>query len=142
MKLTLIDSKMAKAGYEFVNYGGAIECEDCKLINACIENLEKGKKYRIVKIRDMEHDCKITGRARVVEVEECDIFGVLDQRKVFTGSKIEFSPVSCDNLFCRNMKYCKPEGLKNGDSCKILDTAGKIECEIGNNFVLVKLKRL
>lgn len=142
MKLTLIDSKTAKVGYEFINYGDTDECRDCKLINACIKNLENGRKYRIVNTRDIEHDCKITGRALLVEVEECDVFGVLDQRKAFVGSKIEFVPVSCDNIFCNNMKYCKPEGLKNGDACKILDATGKIECEMGNDFVLVKLKRL
>jgi hypothetical protein len=142
MKLTLIDREMAKAGYEFVNYGDTEECRDCKLINTCIGNLEKGRKYRIINTRDAEHDCKITGRALVVEVEECDVFGALDQRKAFVGSKIVFVPVSCDNIFCNNMKYCKPEGLTNGDACKILDAAGKIDCEGGKDLVLVKLKRL
>lgn len=142
MVLTIVDSKIAKVGYEFINYGDAEECQGCKLINACINNLEKGRKYRIVKKRDIEHDCKITGRAFVVEVEECDINGVLDGGKVFIGSKIKFSHTNCDNIFCKNMKYCKPEGLKNGDECKILDSLGKTECEIGKDLTLLKLKRL
>ena len=141
MKLTLIDSNMARVGYEFINYGDTKECRDCKLINACMENLEKGRKYRIIETRDREHNCKIAGRVLVVEVEECDVSGALDQRKVFVGSKIEFVPVSCDNIFCNHMKHCKPEGLKNGDVCKILEVVGKLECERGNDLVLAKLKR-
>jgi uncharacterized protein (UPF0179 family) len=142
MKLTLVDSKVAKVGYEFVTYGDAEECRDCKLIKTCIENLESERRYRIVNTRDMEHDCKIMGRAIVVEVEECDVASAIDQKKVFTGSKVEFVPVSCDNILCKNMKYCKPDGLKSGDACKILDAAGKIDCESGKDLVLVKLRRL
>lgn len=142
MKLTLVDSKVAKPGYEFINYGGADECRDCKLVSACTGNLKKGRKYRITGTRDVEHECKITGQATLVEVEECDLFYAMDPKKVFIGSKITFIPVPCGNIFCSNMKYCRPEGLTSGDQCKIRDSAGKIECESGNDFVLVKLKRL
>jgi uncharacterized protein (UPF0179 family) len=140
-KLTLVDSKMAKVGYEFVNYGEAEECKECKLAKACL-NLESGRKYRVTNTRDKEHDCKIAGKATVVEVEECDVAAALDQKKVFIGSKITFEPISCDNILCKNMKHCKPDGLERGNACKILDAAGKIKCEKGNNLVLASLKRL
>jgi uncharacterized protein (UPF0179 family) len=141
MKLTLVDSGLAKVGYEFVNYGEADECKGCRLAKACL-NLEKGKKYRVVNIRDKEHDCRIAGRATVVEVEECDMAAAIDKRKVYPGSKIAFEPVACDNILCRNMKHCKPEGIEPGDACKIIDSIGKIKCEEGRDLVLVSLKRL
>ena len=62
MKLTIVDSKLAKVGYEFVNYGEAEECRTCKLAKACL-NLEAGRKYRVTNTRDKEHECRIAGRA-------------------------------------------------------------------------------
>ncbi len=141
MKLTLVDSKLAEVGYEFVNYGEADECRTCKLAKACL-NLESGKKYRVINVRDKEHDCRIAGRATVVEVEECDMAAAIPRKKVYPGSKIAFEPVSCDNILCRNMKYCKPEGIESGDACKIIDSLGKIKCEKGRDLVLVSLRRL
>ncbi|MBU2560194.1 UPF0179 family protein [archaeon] len=141
MKLTLVDSKLAKVGYEFVNYGEADECRTCKIAKACV-NLERGKRYRVTGVRDKEHECLIAGRATVVEVTECDMPAAIDRRKVYPGSKINFEPVTCDNLLCKNMKHCKPEGLTLGDPCKIVDSVGKINCEKGQNLVLVSLKKL
>ncbi len=141
MKLTLVDSKVAEVGYEFINYGQADECKGCMIAKACL-NLDAGKKYRVTTVRDKEHDCRLAGRATVVEVEECDIAAALDQKKVFTGSKITFEPIPCDNILCMNMKHCNPDGIKRGDACKILDSVGKIKCEEGKNLVLVSLKRL
>lgn len=140
MKLTLVDSKLAEVGYEFVNYGEAEECRDCGLAKACL-NLESGRKYRVINTRKKEHECKIAGRATVVEVEECDMVAAIDQKKVFAGSKITFEPIPCDNIFCKNMKHCRPDGINKGDACKIIDSLGKIKCEEGNNLVLVNLKR-
>lgn len=141
MKLTLVDSKVAKEGYEFVNYGQADECRTCNLAKACL-NLESGRKYRVVNVRDKEHECKIVGRATVVEVEESDVPTALEARKVYPGSKIEFEPITCDDIFCKNMKHCKPEGVESGDACRILDSIGKIKCDEGHDLVLVSLRRL
>lgn len=93
-------------------------------------------------VRDKEHDCAVAGRAAVVEVEECDMAAAIDKRKVYPGSKITFEPIKCDNLLCKNMKHCKPDGLAKGDACRILDSIGKINCEKGQNLVLVSLKKL
>lgn len=141
MKLTIVDSKLALVGYEFINYGEANECKTCNLAKACL-NLERGKKYRVIGVRDKEHECRIAGRATVVEVEECDMAAAIDRRKVYPGSKIKFEPVACANILCKNMKHCKPEGIERGDACKILDSVGKIKCEEGRDLVLVGLKRL
>jgi uncharacterized protein (UPF0179 family) len=141
MKLTLVDSKLAEVGYEFINYGEADECRDCRLTKACL-NLEAGRKYRVINTRDKEHECTIAGRATVVEVEECDIAAALDKKKIFIGSKITFEPVQCGNIFCKNIKHCKPEGIERGNACRVLDALGKIKCEEGNDLVLVNLKRL
>jgi uncharacterized protein (UPF0179 family) len=141
MKLTLVDSKVAHEGYEFVNYGEADECKSCKLQKACL-NLESGRKYRVIEVRDREHDCPVAGKAKVVEVLECDINATLPKKKVFKGSKITFEPVECTNILCRSMKHCRPEGIETGAPYKIIDSVGKIKCEEGRDLVLVSLKKL
>lgn len=141
MKLTLIDLKAAKEGYEFVNYGEADECKECKLAKACL-NLESGRKYRVISVRDNEHDCAVTGKAKVVEVEECDINAALPKKIVFPGSKIHFEPVKCSNILCRSMKHCRPEGIDKGVAYKIKDSVGKIKCEEGLDLVLISMRRI
>jgi hypothetical protein len=139
--ITLVNSKQAKVGYEFINYGAADECKGCGLTKACLDNLEEGRKYRVVRLRDIEHDCKVHERVRVVEVEEGEVLGAMDKKLAFSGAKIIFEPIICKSLFCPNSKYCSAEGLMKGDECKIVEVSGPIECEKEKNLVSVKLKR-
>jgi hypothetical protein len=142
MKITLLDSRHAKAGYEFVHYGGAEECTECELSKVCIENLEKGRKYRVTAVRDKEHECRLYEKVNVVEVEEPETLAAVDRKKAFAGAKITFTPLECREFFCKNSKYCDPEGLLSNDACEILEFLNAIECEKGKELVLVKLKRV
>ena len=139
--ITLVPSQDAKEGYEFVHYGHAEECGDCRLFKVCIENLEAGRKYRIVSLRNYEHECKISGKVRVVEVEEADIRIAIDSRLAMPGAKIVVSKNSCEEIFCEYYTFCTPEGLENGDSCKIIDLLGKINCPKKKSLVLAKVRR-
>jgi uncharacterized protein len=140
--ITLINSDYAKVGYEFIFYGGADECEKCELNKACLGNLEKGSRYRVTILREMEHPCKINEKVRVVEVEETEIFGVIETRKAFAGSSIIFTPVECENIFCTNYKYCLPEGLIKGEKYEIRETLNKLECERKKPYTRVRFRRV
>ncbi len=140
--ITLINSDYAKIGYEFVFYGGAEECERCELNKACLEGLDKGRRYRVIALREIEHPCRINEKVRVVEVEETEILGVIESRKAFAGSSIIFDSVECGNIFCKNSKYCMPEGLVNGEKYEIRETLDKLECERGKSYTLVRFKRV
>jgi len=140
--ITLVDSKKAREGYEFIHYGISKKCQNCELYQVCIENLEKGRRYKIIGIRDYEHDCKIYGKVKVVEVEEAEVPTAIEKRKAFLGSKLRFSPLKCNDIFCENYNLCNPEGLKEGDICEIVDVGKKLWCKKGKNIVMVKLKRV
>lgn len=140
--ITLLDSKHAKVGYEFMHYGGSEECLECELSKVCIENLEKGRKYRVAAVRNKEHECRLYEKVNVVEVEEPEILAALDRKKAFAGAKIKFTPLECREIFCKNSKYCNPEGLLSNDACELREILSAVECEKGKELVLVKLKRI
>ena len=67
--LTVIGKKLAKEGMEFVFLGPIADCKECKVRNICF-HLEKGTMYRIVSMRDKDHDCpQHEDGVRVVQVE-------------------------------------------------------------------------
>lgn len=141
MKVTLVDRKNAREGYEFILLASPEECGSCSLVNVCLGNLQEGRKYRVVSVREKEHECAVFGKVRVVEVEECSILGAMDENKVYPGSTAAYAPQECGEIFCDNYKYCIPEGLREGDECRIEEDLGKLQCRKGLKLRLVKLKR-
>ena len=139
MKVTLVNSKYAEVGYEFVHYGMVEECKKCSLIKTC-NNLEKGRKYKVIALREYEHPCKVYGKAKVVEVEEPEILSAIDRKRAFIAAIVRFKPI-CSEMFCQNSKYCNPEGLFEGDKCKIESIYDALECDKGLKLQLVGLKR-
>lgn len=140
--ITLLPPKNAKIGYEFVHYGGAEECIECELSKVCIGNLEKSRKYRVVAVREKEHECRLYAKVSVVEVEESEVLAAVDRKKAFAGAKIKFTPIECKEMFCKNSNYCNPEGLLSNDACELREILSTIECEKGKELVLVRLKRV
>ncbi len=142
MPVTLIDKKVAKEGYTFIHYGTAEECAECRLSKACVENLEAGRRYRIVAVREQIHTCAVCGEAAVVEVEEAEVEAGMEKRRALIGATLAFSPVKCDRLLCENYIYCVPEGLRTGDHVVVSQTGKKLKCERGLALVKVALQRV
>lgn len=143
-QITLIGTKLATIGMEFIFNAPSPECETCKLRNTCT-NLESGRRYRILGIRgELIHECPIhEAGVRAVEVTESPIIAAIDARKAFAGSKTVLEPPKCERYECTMYELCHPVGLKEGDRCTIVDLAGEApeECEIGNKLKLVELRR-
>jgi uncharacterized protein (UPF0179 family) len=142
MPITLIDKRSAKEGYLFIHYGAAEECAECKLSKTCLENLEAGRKYRVVGVRKKSHTCAVYGEAVVVEVEEAEVEAGIEPRKALIGAKLVYSPVACNKVLCENYLLCSPEGLKVGDVVMIKDSGAKLSCERGLPLVKVVLRRV
>jgi hypothetical protein len=140
--ITLVDSKIAREGFEFINYGSSEECADCRLLKTCAETLEKGRRYRIVALRDIEHECKLHGKVTVVEVEESEIDSAINEKLAFPGAKFEYKSINCKEIFCQNYEYCSSEGLRDGDFCRILEVFERLECKKDKKLVHAKLKRI
>lgn len=141
--ITLVGEDIAKEGLSFLFYGMGEECKRCRLRIACIDALEKGRMYTIKEVKDTEHKCFLHnfGKVKVVDVEKAEIDCLMDSKKVFEGSTIHFESQDCPET-CIFYKNCNPDGLVNGDSCKIVKDGGKHsnECPQGKNLTKVKLK--
>lgn len=140
--ITLIGSRLAVVGKEFIFRGLASECENCKLKNTCI-NLDKNKKYRIVGLRKgMDHECMIHDNSvRAVEVLPCPIIVAIESRKAFNGSKILYEEPSCEKS-CPQYTLCHPQGLASGEKYTITSAvdADPGTCPKGLTLKVVELR--
>ena len=139
--VTLIGENLAKKGMEFVYMGPLPECRDCKLRNACF-NLEPGRMYKITKVRDTKHECKIHegGKVRAVEVEKVPVEAAIPAKMAVEGSTIRFERQNCLNMGCASYRLCNPLGLKEGSKYRIKKIKGDVKCPEGNTLKLVLLE--
>ncbi len=135
--ITLIGTNLAQKGLEFMHCGGAPPCEKCRFKNTCIDPLEEGRIYRIKEVKDTQHPCPIHegGKVKVVEVEKALIKALIDSKVAFEGSNILFNPLNCD-CDCEQWDLCAPEGLYEGDRCKIIKNLGKSQDNCYNESAL------
>lgn len=141
--ITLIGTKLAKVGNEFVFKGGAKDCEACKLNKTCL-SLNAGSKYKIVKIRTGgKHDCFIhESGVNAVEVIESPILVAVESRKAIKGSKI-VNDLSCSFSDCDNYSLCLPEGIRKGEKFTIIEVKEDISdsCRKGYSLKVAEVKR-
>jgi len=111
-KITLIGSKLAKTGNEFIYYGMLKECESCKSKKICHEGMVVGRRYRILGVRSADHPCGVhEGGVKVVEIQlSQEIPMLIESRKALEGLTLSDS-IRCNNIVCENYFLCNPEGL-------------------------------
>lgn len=134
--VTLIGKAQAKVGHIFIYLGPIAECKECTLKNICL-NLEKGRRYRITKLRDMEHKCKIfSDGVRVVEVERTTFRASIPKNLAINGSVITASLPDCGRIGCDYWKICHPTAVEKDAKLRIYDTEESIPCPAGFNIVM------
>ncbi|MBR2558285.1 MAG: UPF0179 family protein [Methanobrevibacter sp.] len=138
--ITLIGKDLAKEGNEFIFYGPAEECNDCRFKSSCVGNLEEGRKYKITDIKDNEQKCPIHAENTVipVEVERSQITILTTSKNIFEGSTFTYDVPDCDEN-CDFRDLCFPEGLKDKDKCIVLGNEGKHKNECKKGLILNKL---
>lgn len=128
--ITLIGSRLAKEGMDFIFEGESNECNKCKLKNTCL-NLEKGRRYKVVKIKTPSvHECFLhDGGVIAVEVVKSPVVALLDSRKAIKGAKISYEPPRCKEIPDDLYDLFFPQGLRTGDKCTIINILESIEDE-------------
>jgi uncharacterized protein (UPF0179 family) len=118
--ITLVGSRLAKEGEDFMFLGESRECQKCKLKRTCL-NLEPGRKYRVVKIRsDTVHECFIHDSGVIaVEVVASPIMAAIDSKKAIAGARISYEHPKCSSFDESLYDLINPEGIKNGDKCTV-----------------------
>ncbi len=141
--ITLVGFKQAKKGFVFIHQGPSSNCEGCKYYQVCIKNLENGRVYKVVKLREKVFPCILhEAGARVVEVVESNILAAIPSKLAIEGAVITFQKGDCDVQACENNELCVPRGLANGDQCTVLRICEKILCPNGLSLVKAVLRHL
>lgn len=142
-KVTLVPDIFSEKGCKYIQVGKTETCDNCKVKNACIENTEEGRIYKITNIRNKTHKCDVTGNEmRVVEVKEPSLKLVTEIHNEFVGSVKTFHSPNCDIKDCRYREFCKtPPGIKEGDLLEIGEILKKIECKKGKRMFTILAKR-
>jgi uncharacterized protein (UPF0179 family) len=118
------------------------ECSKCPLKTPCHHNLDRGRRYVVVGVKNKSHPCKLFEEVLVCDVKEVGIDVSISPGSAFEGATIRFNPQPCDKKLCVYTGKCIPEGLSDGDRCTIISIKGKIKCPEKGELSLVKVKRI
>lgn len=111
MSLTLVGTKLAKRGTEFVYRGEADGCEDCPYRKQCL-NLQPYTRYRITDVRDGGEilDCQVHREGVLaVDVEPASFEANVRTKEAYAGSKVSL-PGPCPHTDCPSYDLCEPLG--------------------------------
>jgi uncharacterized protein (UPF0179 family) len=140
-KVTLIGTVLAKQGVEFIYEGEAAECNSCKVKKAC-NNLQIGRKYRIVSVRSTHHECMVhLNGATAVEVMEAPVTALINADMAIVNSKIKVD-LSCNKSDCKSYPLCRPDGVVDGEKYIVTEVLGNASdiCPKGRALKLVDIK--
>lgn len=142
--VTLIGTRLAEVGQEFVYQGEADACEGCPYRNQCL-NLAEGIKYRVTDIREGAQtlDCGVhdTG-VTAVEVEPTTIRANVASKGAYAGSKANLQG-PCPHTECPSHEYCEPMGASFDEEYRIDTVVGDPphdHCRLDRNLSLVEFE--
>ena len=136
--VTLIGEKLAKEGEEFIYFGPNNECRNCKLKTVCF-NLQQGREYKIIKVRDKQHNCVIhEGNVVVVEVDALPIVTAID-KNLSEGSETKVNKNDCKNIGCDYFYICLKRAIQKDKIYRIVKFYDKIDCPKGYELYKVEL---
>jgi uncharacterized protein (UPF0179 family) len=139
--VTLIGSGQAKPGTVFIHRGPGSKCLDCEYSKVCVQNVEPGRVYEIVSVRDRFLACRqYEMEMRVVEVTDAKIPSSLPTKQAIRGVIIIFQAPECGNERCESYSVCFPLGLKAGDRCEVLEVTETFQCSLGASRKRVVLR--
>ena len=132
-KISLIGVDLAKEGLEFTFVGPLVGCAECRIKNVCF-NLDPGRTYRVLKVREKENPCFVFNKDRVstVEVEEVpEIMHMQYGKKLQEGSSVTFKSMGCDHHTCPNIEKCNLVHIREGIRGVINKVEDKLDCPKG-----------
>jgi uncharacterized protein (UPF0179 family) len=142
-KITLVSSNSAKVGYTFTYLGQPPECKDCPIRGIC-HNLIPGRRYRVIAVREKQHECEVhsAGKVSVVEYEEIPQSIAISRKSAVEGAVITLDGTECPAKWCGNLRFCSQKLYEKGQKVKILEVNEKLECPRGRELMLVTVRFL
>lgn len=111
MSITLLGTRLAADGQEFVYRGESPACEGCPYRKQCL-NLEEGVRYEVTDVREggQTLECAVHDKGVVaVEVEPTSITANVPSKGAYAGSKGKLAG-PCPHVECPSHEFCVPEG--------------------------------
>jgi len=142
--VTLVGSLQARVGYRFISSEPPSTCRGCRLFHVCIGVLEPGRVYEVVAVRRIKHSCPLHEEGvNVVEVVEATVEAALPSKIAVEGLIAQYRPPKCSLVDCEHRSLCQPQGLREGDRCRVVEARGlKVPCLRGFDLVQARLRRL
>jgi uncharacterized protein (UPF0179 family) len=125
-KITLIGTRLADVGREFIYQGEAPGCEGCPYRGQCL-NLEEGVRYRITEVRANAQtlECAVhDAGVQAVEVEPAPVLANVPSKGAYAGSKARLAG-PCPYTDCPSHPYCEPAGASFDAEYRIADIVGE-----------------
>jgi hypothetical protein len=123
--VTLIGTRLAEIGTEFVYRGESSACEGCPYRDQCL-NLTPGRKYEVTAVREGANtlDCAVhdTG-VTAVEVEPAPVQANVASNSAFAGSRASLEG-PCPHTNCPSHEYCEPAGADFDEEYRISEVLG------------------
>ena len=142
--VTLVGTRLAEAGEEFVYHGEASGCAGCPYRDQCL-NLTPGRRYQITEVRESGQtlDCAVhDGGVRAVEVEPASIRVNVPTKGAFAGSKAQLAG-PCPHTECPSHPYCEPKGADFDTEYRITEVLGDPPhdyCMLDRDLTLVEFE--
>ncbi len=142
--VTLIGTRLAEPGTEFVYEGEADGCAGCPYRSQCL-NLSIGTKYRITDVRENAQtlECALhDSGVRAVEVRPASVKANIPSKGAFAGSKATLQG-PCPYVECPSHEYCEPDGVDLDGEYRIKNILGDPPhdvCHLDRALELVELE--
>jgi uncharacterized protein (UPF0179 family) len=124
-QVSLVGTRLAEPGTEFVYQGESSACEGCPYRSQCL-NLSAGTRYRVTAVRDNTQvlDCAVhdTG-VRAVEVEPAPVPANAPSKSAYSGSKAKLAG-ACPHSDCPSHSLCVPQGAAFDEEYQIQEVLG------------------
>lgn len=139
--VTLIGTRLAEEGREFVYHGESAACEGCPYRDQCL-NLTEGTRYRVTNVRDSGplkcavHDTGVTA----VDVEPHPVRANVTATSAYAGSKAQLEG-PCPHTECPSHPFCEPMGASFDTSYTIQQVIGEPPheyCQLDRDLTLVE----
>ncbi|MFC7165496.1 UPF0179 family protein [Halospeciosus flavus] len=140
--ITLLGTRLADEGTEFVYRGEADACEGCPYRKQCL-TLEEGVRYEVVDVREggQTLDCNVHDEGVVaVEVEPTTVTVNVPTKGAYAGSTGKLAG-PCPHTECPSHEYCEPLGVDFDEERQIVEVHGEPphdHCELGRELTQVE----
>jgi uncharacterized protein (UPF0179 family) len=141
-QLTLLGTRLAEEGREFVYQGEAAGCEGCPYRDQCL-NLTEGVKYEVTAVRDntQQLECAVHDEGvRAVDVEPASITANVPSTGAYAGSRTSLAG-PCPHTSCPSHELCEPDGAAFDERYRIQEVLGEPPheyCHLDRDLTMVE----